>query len=254
MPPVALQLYSVRDLLESAFVKTIEAIAAMGYVGVETAFFSEQVTPAKAADIFKSLELTVIGAHCELPIGAQQGPVLALAEALETPRLIWHGWPQSPGYSTIDGTKRLAEQYNEANKIATANGYQFGIHNHWWEFEPIAEGQYPYQILLNEMDPTIFFEVDTYWVKTAGLDPVSVVTELVNRALLLHIKDGPAQQGHPMLPAGQGVMDIPALVQASDGQAEWLIVEFDEYAGDMLTAVEASYLYLTQHRLGTGAK
>jgi hypothetical protein len=47
-------------------------------------------------------------------------------------------------------------------------------------------------------------------------------------------------------------MDIPALVQAGDGATEWLVVELDEVAGDMLDAVKQSYRYLTENGLAQG--
>ena len=101
------------------------------------------------------------------------------------------------------------------------------------------------------MEDSIFFEVDTYWVKTAGLNPADVVAELGARAPLLHLKDGPAQKGQPMMAAGQGVMDFPAIVQNAKAP-QWLILEMDECATDMPKAVEESYLYLTKQGLAKG--
>jgi len=176
-PPLALQLYTLRDLMAREFAGTLEQVAQIGYLGVETAFFSDNITLPDAARIIRNLGLTVIAAHTEIPLGDDQAAVLALAETFACRRIIWHGWPQAEEYNTIDGTKRLAERYNRANQVAQKNGLSFGLHNHWWEFEPV-EGQYRYQILLDSLDPSIFFEVDTYWIKTAGLDPVAIVTEL----------------------------------------------------------------------------
>ena len=82
---------------------------------------------------------------------------------------------------------------------------------------------------------------------------VKFVHELGKRAPLLHLKDGPAVKGKPMLAAGQGVMDFEAILQASRNNAEWLIVEMDECATDMLVAVEESYQYLIQNDLVKGA-
>ena len=227
----------------------MEKIASLGFVGVETAFF-EGVNVNQAAQVFRDLELVVPAIHCDIPLGDKQKEVLELATTFESERLVWHGWPQDEDYSTLEGIKRLAKRYNEANEVARANGYSFGIHNHWWEFEK-TEGHYPYQILLAEMEDSIFFEVDTYWVKTAGLNPADVVAELGARAPLLHLKDGPAQKGQPMMAAGQGVMDFPAIVQNAKAP-QWLILEMDECATDMLEAVEESYLYLTKQGLAKG--
>jgi sugar phosphate isomerase/epimerase len=49
----------------------------------------------------------------------------------------------------------------------------------------------------------------------------------------------------PMTALGGGVMDVPAVVRAARGRAEWLIVELDRCATDMFTAVEESFRYLS---------
>jgi sugar phosphate isomerase/epimerase len=100
--------------------------------------------------------------------------------------------------------------------------------------------------LIQEIDPTIFFEVDAYWVKTAGCDPAQVVAELGARAPLIHAKDGPAVKGEPMVAVGDGSQDFSKILQAANGHAEWLIVELDQCTTDMLAAVERSHRYLTE--------
>src|SRR5258708_7203537 len=102
------------------------------------------------------------------------------------------------------------------------------------------------------LSPAVFFEVDTYGPQTAGADAAAVLAELGPRAPLLHLKDGPAVQGQAMLALGEGVMDIPALLQASASHAEWLIVELDNCDTDMVEAVQRSYQYLARHGLGRG--
>jgi sugar phosphate isomerase/epimerase len=244
-PQVALQLYTLRNALAADFAGTLDKIVEIGYRAVETAFWPEGISVTQAAELIRQAGLQVMAAHCEIPLGDQQQPMLAAMAALGCTRMIWHGWPQDRDYSSIDGIKRLAARYNAANAVARRHGLSFGLHNHWWEFEAVA-GRYPYQVLLEELDPTIFFEIDTYWVKTAGCDPVQVITELGERVPLLHVKDGPAVKGQPMVAAGDGTLDFPAILQASNGVAEWLIVELDECATDMFVAIERSYRYLTK--------
>lgn len=248
-PPLALQLYTVRDLLAQDFRGTMEKVAAIGFFGVETAFF-ETIGISEAAQILKDLDLAVPSVHCDIPLGDKQEEVLELAAAFKSERLVWHGWPQDGDYATLEGIKRLAERYNKANEVTRANGLSFGIHNHWWEYERV-EDHYPYQVLLAEMDDSIFFEVDTYWVKTAGLNPADVVAELGARAPLLHLKDGPAEKSKPMMAAGKGVMDFSSILQNAT-EPDWLILEMDECATDMLEAVEESYHYLTKQGLARG--
>jgi sugar phosphate isomerase/epimerase len=75
------------------------------------------------------------------------------------------------------------------------------------------------------------------------MDPVSVIKELGKRAPLLHIKDGPCEQGKPMTAVGKGKMDFPPILKVANF-AEWLIVELDSCATDMLEAVKESLTYL----------
>lgn len=238
---IAIQLYTVRQALAQDFAGIIQQIADIGYQGVETAGFPG-TTPAAASQLFRQLGLAVTSAHTPLPLGDQKNEVLDTAAALGCQKIIC-AYLSPDQYKTLDQIKRNCDLLNEANAVAVAHGLSFGVHNHWWEFE-LVEGRYPYQVWLDHLDPAIFFEIDTYWVKTAGLDPVALVKELGPRAPLLHIKDGPAVKNEPMVAVGDGIMDFPSLIQSARDNTEWLIVELDQCATDMLEAVGKSYRYL----------
>lgn len=243
--PIAVQLYSLRDALQTDLPGVLTRLAEIGFVGVEP--FGGQ-DHAQVAKLCRDLGLTVGSAHLPAPVGDAQASTLQAAEAYGLKRIIVPWQPQEL-FETQDGIKQVCDMLNEANKVARANGLELGYHNHWGEVA-IVDGRPAYQIMIDQIDPDIFFEVDTYWVKTGGLDPVEVVKGLGSRAPLLHIKDGPAVMGESMVAAGEGVMDIPAIVAA--GSAEWLIVELDKCDTDMMTAVEKSYNYLTSKGLAHG--
>lgn len=251
MPPqIALQLYTLRDALAEDFPGTLARIAQIGYRAVETAFLPEHIAVTDAARMIRDAGLQVVSAHCELPDGDQLEPTLEAMSAYGCTYMIWHGWPQDPDYSTLDGVKRLAERYDAAHQTARKYGYRFGIHNHWWEMEAVA-GELPYRILLQEMNRSIFFEVDTYWAKTAGRDPAQLITELGKRAELLHIKDGPLGRDSNMVAVGDGLLDFAAISRASNGAAKYWVVELDRCATNMFAAVERSYRYLTSRGLAS---
>ncbi|MGB0386223.1 MAG: sugar phosphate isomerase/epimerase family protein [Ardenticatenaceae bacterium] len=240
--PIAIQLYTIRDTLAKDFAAGVRKIAEMGYVGVETAGFPG-TTAKEASKLFGELGLTVTSAHAPLPLGEQKNEVLDAIGELGCKRLVCP-WVSPDHYQTLDLLKGTCERFNEANAVAVAHGLEFGLHNHWWEFEQV-EGQYAHDILLAELDPAIFFQIDTYWVKVAGLDPAQIVTQFADRAPLLHIKDGPATKKDPMTAVGAGILEWAEIMSAAEGHAEWLIVELDRCATDMMSAVEESYTYLT---------
>ena len=247
--PIGLILYTVRADLERDFAGTLQSVAGMGYLGVETAGFPGS-TPQAARRLFDDLGLTVLAAHSPLPVGERQNEVLDTLAALGCQRLVCPSQPPEL-FQTRDGLRQVADTLNEANAVCRAHGLSLGYHNHWFEFGDV-DGQPAYRHLLAGLAPEVFFEIDTYWVKVGGLDPTAVVAELGPRVPLLHIKDGPGARGVPMLPVGDGIMDFPALLAAAGDTPEWLVVELDEYAGNMLDAVRRSYDYLSQSGLGRG--
>lgn len=247
--PIGLQLYSIRETLGQNYEEGVRRVAEMGYAGVEAAGFPG-TTPDAAGKLFKELGLAVPAAHSQLPLGEHKNEVLDAMAAIGCPRLICPVIPQ--GLETVDQVKKACDHFNEANAVATEAGMTFGIHNHYWEFQMIGE-RTVFDMLYDYLAPTVFFEVDTYWVQVGGADPVGIVKKLGERAPILHIKDGPGNREEPMLAVGDGVMDIPSVVRAGGDATKWLVVELDRVAADMMTAVERSYSYLVNEGLGHGA-
>lgn len=249
--PIALQLYSVREAMNKNFQETVTKVAQMGYAGVETAGFPN-TTPKEAMKLFNQLGLKVCAAHISMPIGDKQAEVLATMEALGNPSLVVP-WQPPELFESMDGLRKLAENLNEANKVAKANGFRLGYHNHHAEMHPI-DGK-PALLALSEMvDPGVFFEVDTYWAQTGGVDAADLVRKLRTKAPLLHIKDGPCLKGEPMTAVGDGVMNIGAIVKAGKPHTEWMIVELDACATDIVEAVAKSYTYLVGKGFAYGTK
>ena len=247
--PIAVQLYTLREALAQDFAGVIRQVAGIGYSGVETAGFPG-TTPAAAGRLFRDLGLAVTSAHTPLPLGDQKNEVLDTAATLGCRRIIC-AYLSPDQYQTLDQVKRNCDLLNEANAVAVAHGLALGVHNHWWEFEPV-EGRLVHDWMVAYLQPEVFFEIDTYWVRAAGQDPAAVVRRLGERAPLLHLKDGPAVPNQPMVALGAGIMDIPAVVEAGSGSSQWLIVELDDCATDMLEAVQLSYQYLIEKGLARG--
>lgn len=246
--PIAVQLYSLRDALAVDFESTVRKVAEIGYTGVETAGFPG-TTPERAAALFQSLGLSVPSAHSPLPLGDQRQEVLDTMAAIGAQYLVLPFLPRED-FQNQDTIKAHCERINEANAVLRAAGLTLLYHNHWWEYEQV-DGWYPYQVMLEHLEPSVGFEVDTYWVQTAGVPAVEIVRELGDRVPLLHIKDGPLDTNAAMLAVGDGKMDFAPIVQAADA-AEWLVVELDRCDTDMLAAVDKSFHYLTTKGWGHG--
>jgi sugar phosphate isomerase/epimerase len=247
--PIALQLYTLREAAaEQGFETVVRQVAEIGYVGVEPAGFPG-TTPEAAGKLFRELGLAVPSAHVDLPVGDSKQQVLDTMAAIGSTCIVSGKGPDD--FRTPDAIKATCDLFNEANANAKAAGMQFGIHNHWWEYLKVGD-RYAYEIMLDLLDPEITLEIDTYWVQVAGPNPAEIVAQMGARSPLLHIKDGPATKGEPMLPIGSGVLDWPSIVGAGGSHTEWLIVELDRCAIDMVEAVQSSYDYLVGEGLARG--
>ena len=243
--PVALQLYTVREEMGKDLEGTVRTVAEMGYVGVETAGHTGEVC-TRLSNLFGELGLTVCSAHTSLPLGDDKARVLDDMATLGTRRIV-SGFGRDR-FSKVADIRKVCDSFNEAAQVAADSGMTVGYHNHWWEFLEV-DGKPAYEYMVEYLDPRVFFQIDTYWVATAGQDPSEVIERLGARVPMLHIKDGPCTKEDPMVPVGKGKLDFPKIVHAGK-HAEWLIVELDRCDTGMVAASRESLEYLRDQKLG----
>ncbi len=251
LKPVGLQLYSLRAELAQDFEGTVRRVAAMGYVGVEP-FGGMPGGLQAAASLFQELDLQVFNSHVPYPDAANKETVLAIAEAYQLERVCIAFMPPAE-FESVDAIKSACEKLNRAGEFARAHNLALGYHNHWWEFKRI-DGCDTLDLMLDELDESVFLQIDTYWAQVGGCDAVEVVKRAGGRAPLIHLKDGSLDKDDAMTAVGSGKMDVPAIVAACADSADWHIVELDRCATDMLQAVQDSYTYLTANGLVRGKK
>jgi sugar phosphate isomerase/epimerase len=270
IPQITVQLYSVRDLAKTDYAGTIRALAETGFHNVEPAGYPG-VTTKEAAKLFQSLGLGAPSAHVGLPVGDDKNAIIDEALLMGHKYLIT-GCP--PGfrenYTSLDRVKAMAELYCQAAENLKPHGLQVGYHNHDWDLV-VIDGRRSYQVFLENTPETVLYEADVFWVARAGLDPAAFVREIGPRGKVLHFKDGivsgeaefkeattesgriMVSESVPFRPAGQGQVDLVAASRAAR-HAEYLAVELDSYAGDMMQAIKDSYRYLTANGIARGTR
>jgi sugar phosphate isomerase/epimerase len=243
--PIALQLYSVREAAQKDFAATLRQVAGFGYAGVEFAGLHGQ-TPAQVRKMIDDLGVVAAAAHGPLPTKENLGEIVDTAGALGYQ---WHvvsalGPDKFPDEAT---TRKTIDLVKAAIALLQPTGLKMAVHNHWWEFDKKFSGKTPHELLMAGV-PRLAAEIDTYWTAVAGENAAAVVERDGARAPLLHIKDGPINREEPQVAVGDGKMDWPAVLGAArrSGRTEWLIVELDRCATDMLEAARKSYSYLAR--------
>ena len=252
MKPIAIQLYTVREACAEDFIGTLKKIADIGYKGVEFAGLHGSA-PGEIAKVVADLGMVTCSSHGPLVTKENIDQLVEQEQALGNKRIITG--IGGDNLKTEDGCKRAAGQLNAAAELVRPFGMEIGYHNHWWEFDPKVGDKTPHEIMFSYAADNVFAEIDVYWVAVGKADPVKVVAGMADRVPLLHIKDGPVEKGKPQTAVGAGALDMHAIVAAADPNVlDWVIVELDDCATDMMEAVEQSYQYLTSEGLAEGNK
>jgi sugar phosphate isomerase/epimerase len=247
--PIAVQLYTLRREAQRDLAGALERIAAIGYLGVETAGLHGMRAEEFRARL-DDLGLAVASAHVPLPVGPDAERLLDQQQMIDNHVLVVAAL-EPEHFVSVTAIERAAERLNEAAQNVRRRGMILGYHNHWWEFTASAAVPDPMTAFVARLDAAIFLEVDIYWLRVSGVDPAAALSRLRNRIRLVHVKDGPCTQTDPMTAVGSGAVDVPCALAAVPNPA-WHIVELDDCAGDAFDAVEASYRYLVDGGFSRG--
>ena len=124
--------------------------------------------------------------------------------------------------------------------IAARHNLQFTYHNHHQEFV-LVDGIVAQDRIYASTDPEeVKFELDVYWIKKRGADPVEYIRRFTGRLPQIHLKDMAADDGS-FTELGCGVIDLPGCIAAArEGDCRWLIYEQDACRRDPLESAAIS--------------
>jgi sugar phosphate isomerase/epimerase len=286
MKRIGIQLFSLPRMLGQDLPGALALLARLGYEEVELYGpfpFSapaarqrwEAVTPrlgfsgsgffGRTAEEFKALldaqGLRASSAHLDLDTLHAHMPQVGAAARLLGIECV--GIPAIPDEKrgSLDAYRQMADEFNALGEAAKREGLKFLYHNHGYGLQELG-GQIPLQLLLERTDPgLVHFEMDIYWTAAGGADPLDYLRAYPRRYRAFHIKDmkqavrfsgdgGSADQWIELFPymasAGDGVLDIPAIIAAGrKSGVEHVFVEQD-MAADPETALGRSIAFLRE--------
>jgi len=250
-----LQLYTLRDVLPDDPKGVLKQVASFGYKQIESyehsklgIFWGMKNTEFKK--LMDDLGMTIISSHCDINKDFER----KAAEAAEI-GMRYLLCPHLGAQKQIDDFKRFAETFNQKGEICRKNGIRFGYHNHDYSFVQL-EGQYPQDVMMQNTDKNLVdFEMDIYWVVTAGHDPIAWIDKYPGRFKLSHIKDRkkgatPAQRD-VSVELGTGSIDFRKILnEAGKKGMEYYFVEQEAYENTTpLAAAKADADYLKNFKI-----
>ena len=153
---------------------------------------------------------------------------------------------------SIDDFKKAADRFNEMGALCKKNGLRFGYHNHDYSFK-MLDGEIPQQVMMERTDASLVdFEMDIYWVITAGADPIDWFNRYPNRFRLAHVKDRSknpgSDNGQNSVVLGTGSIDYAKILKAGRkaGIKEWIVEQEANYGAGPLESCIQSIDYLNR--------
>lgn len=210
---IGIQLFSVRDEIKEYGVDTV--FAALQECGCNTVEFAGfyGLTPCEMKEKLEKYSLRPLAAHIRLDDIEKNLPYI---DTLGISKVY------IPGYSIdslIDkaGFAEFVEKAKKIKVLLDERGVAFGYHNHAKEFIDGRNIVYD----MTESIPRFSSELDIYWAKAAGREPVEIITSYGDKITALHIKDmdGRAEPSDPeKFPnaiIGEGQCDTEAAFHAA---------------------------------------
>jgi sugar phosphate isomerase/epimerase len=233
---IALQLYSVRELVQQDMLGTLRQVAAIGYPAVEFAGYGG-VPVAEIRALLDSLGMQTAGAHVALAdLQTKPDQVFADLHTLGCHYAVvpWVGDEYRGGEAAV---QKLAGILNDLGARCRAAGLQLGYHNHNFEFAGGA-GPTMWERLTAATDPALVaLELDVYWAAFAGADPLALIDRYSSRLALLHLKDMTPDEARTYAPVGQGTLPWAEILAAGTAAGvSWYVVEQDKSADPLADA------------------
>lgn len=241
---LAAQLFTVRNELKQDFIYTIKELRKMGWTAVQIDGLHGN-DPAEIASVMKEIGLHTAGMHVGLErMKNDLDQVIIEADLFGTPDMICHSLPDE--HKNEQGYLYVRQELRKVSAIVSPQGYRVGFHNHDWEFHTMMESKYALQYLLEYDEATpVYAEIDTYWVKKADLDPLTIIRQYAHRMPILHFKDMTNDEHQYFAEVGSGVIDFAPLLQwGEQNGVEWYAVEQDYCPGSPMDSLESSLNYL----------
>lgn len=244
-----LQLYTLRDDMPKDPKGVLKQVASFGYKQIESFEGAQGMFWGMSNTEFKKymddLGMVIVSSHCDINKDFEKKAADAAAIGMKYLICPWKG-PQKK----IDDFKKIADEFNQKGEICKKNGIRFAYHNHAYSFD-LIDGQMGQDVMMTNTDPAMVdYEMDIYWVATAGQDPEAWLKKYKNRFRLCHVKDrsktAKASDQDATVDLGTGSIDYPKLLKtASENGMEYYIVEQEKYEGTTpLKSAEVDAAYM----------
>ncbi len=230
--PIALQLYSIREVANKDLAGTLKAVKEMGYDGVEFAGYYGH-DPKEIRKMLDDNGLKVAGTHT----GMDQFSDEKFEKTVELHQTLGAKFMIIPAYGgyekSAEACIKFANRLNELAKKAEAVGMYIGYHAHEGDVKKIGDTP-AWEMLFDATDKNVVAQMDIAHYINGGGDPFVAMEKIKGRTKVIHLTETDREI------IGRGKVDWKRVFEfcETDGGTEWYIVE-DEVTPNNLDRVAA---------------
>jgi sugar phosphate isomerase/epimerase len=249
---IGVQLYSVRDAITSNPLKTIQAIADIGYKEVEGFGYNEGLffglTPKEFGKAISDAGMTMPSIHYMIGIQNWDDSTRQFNDTTKAAIELFAGMGQKmvvcpfvvKAQRDPESARRLSDIFNRAGELCKKHGMSFCYHNHDFEFEG-TPGNTMYDIFLSRTDPRLVeIQLDLYWVVYARQNPTELIRKIGDRLTSFHVKD--MASNRDTAEVGEGSINFAELFALPEvAKVKYYIVELEHYKTTPVEGIGVSY-------------
>lgn len=186
---IGLQLYSLRNEFKTDVPGTLKLVEGWGIREIEGGgTYGLSMDEYKTMLKENKLKMVSVGADFNQ---LRDNPQAAVdeAKAFGAKYVVCFWIPHDGDAFTIEDMNEAIRVFTAAGNLLADNGLTLCYHPHGYEFRPYQDGTL-FDYLVKQTDPRYLnFEMDVFWVKHPGQDPVALLKKYPKRFLLMHLKD-----------------------------------------------------------------
>ena len=230
---IGLQFYSLRNQFEKDVSGTLDLIRSWGIqtieggetYGIERSEFQEMLDA-------KGFQVVSVGVDYN-DLHHSLDKVIEKTKSYGAKYVMIPWIPHDGDNFTFEDTQKAVVLFNEAGKRISEAGLHLVYHPHGYEFRPYEDGNLMDYMLANAEN--FDFEMDVFWFKHGGADPLEYLNAYPDKFKLMHLKDmANGVQGNfsghedveTNVVLGTGQIDVGALViRARELGVEYMFIE-----------------------------
>jgi sugar phosphate isomerase/epimerase len=188
-PPIGLQMGTFGKQLRADLPGTLKKMKELGITEVEGGGgFGMDVEAYKKLLKENNIKVVAIGATFD---SLQRNPskYVKLARQMGAEQVVCYWIPHNGDDFTIADAKKGVSVFNAAGEVLAKEGLSLCYHAHGYEFRPYESGTL-FDYMAQNMDPRhANFQMDVFWIKQSGTDPVALLRKYPTRFKSMHLKD-----------------------------------------------------------------